>query len=44
MTDGKVEGKTPFVLGVAGNPAVLGFYKYTAPMIPANKVYYLATE
>lgn len=41
VTDEKVDGKTPYVLGVAGDPAVLGFYKYTGSFIPANKAYYV---
>ena len=32
---------TPYVLGVAGNPAALGFYKYTGDAIPTNKAYYV---
>ena len=45
VTAGKVtvEGmkKTPYVLGIAGNPAVLGFHQYTGASIPANKAYYV---
>jgi len=44
VTEGKVNGKTPYVLGVAGEPAALGFYKFTGDHIPAGKAYYLATE
>ena len=40
LTNGKVGEKIPYVLGVAGNPAVIGFYKYTGSEIPANKAYY----
>ena len=32
---------TPHVLGVAGNPATLGFYQFTGDAIPANKAYYV---
>ena len=44
VTAGLVNGKTPYVLGVAGEPAALGFYKFTGDHIPAGKAYYLATE
>ena len=44
VTEGKVNGKTPYVLGIAGEPAALGFYKFTGDHIPAGKAYYLATE
>lgn len=32
---------TVYVLGVAGEPAVLGFYKYSGVKIPARKAYYV---
>ena len=35
---------TVYVLGVAGEPAVLGFYKYTGATIPARKAYYVVNE
>ena len=41
LTDGKVDGKTPYVLSLLGTPAVLGFYQFSGPTIPANKAYYL---
>ena len=44
VTAGKVDGKTPYVLGIAGEPAALGFYKFTGDHIPGGKAYYLATE
>lgn len=31
-----------YVLGVAGEPAALGFFKYTGATIPAGKAYYVA--
>ena len=40
LTNGKVGDKIPYVLGKAGNPAVLGFYRYTGSESPANKAYY----
>ena len=39
VTDGKVDGKTPYVLGVANG--VAGFYKYTGTSIPYCKAYLL---
>ena len=44
LTDGKVDGKTPYVLGLVGEPAVLGFYRFDGDAIPANKAYYLSAE
>ena len=41
VTAGKVDGKTPYVLGVVDG--VVGFYKFTGTEIPANKAYYLST-
>ena len=32
---------TPYVLGLVGEPAVLGFYKFTGETIPAQKAYYV---
>lgn len=40
VTDGKVDGKTVYVLGVENG--VLGLYKFTGSVIPAGKAYYLA--
>ena len=37
LTDGKVDGKTPYVLGVVED--VLGFYRYDGSSIPAQKAY-----
>ena len=31
-----------YVLGTSGNPAVLGFYKFSGSTIPAGKAYYIA--
>lgn len=42
VTEGMVDGKTPYVLNISGD--VLGFYKYTGATIPAGKAYYLVTE
>ena len=42
LTDGKVDSKTPYVLGLVGEPAVLGFYRFDGDAIPANKAYYTA--
>ena len=42
VTEGKVDGKTPYVLNISGD--VLGFYKYTGTTIPAGKAYYLVNE
>ena len=41
VTDGKVDGKTPYVLGVVND--VVGFYRFTGSEIPAGKAYYLST-
>ena len=35
---------TVYVLGAVGEPAVLGFYKYTGTTIPAGKAYYVVNE
>ena len=32
---------TPYVLGVTGNPATIGFHPFTGGSIPANKAYYV---
>ena len=40
VTDGKVGGKTVYVVGVKNG--VLGLYKFTGSVIPAGKAYYLA--
>ena len=42
VSEGKVEGKMPYVLGISGG--TLGLYKYTGDQIPAGKAFYLATE
>ena len=42
VSEGKVEGKIPYVLGISGG--TLGLYKYTGDQIPAGKAFYLATE
>lgn len=42
VTDGKVEGKTPYVLGINGS--TLGLYKFGGSTLPAGKAYYLVTE
>ena len=39
VTDGKINGKTPYVLGVSGG--VVGFYKFSGASIPGGKAYYL---
>ena len=39
VVNGKVDGKTPYVLGVVDG--VFGFYPFTGTEIPANKAYYL---
>ena len=39
VTNGKVDGKTPYVLGI--DQGVLGFYPFIGNMIPAQKAYYL---
>lgn len=39
VVDGKVDGKIPYVLGVANG--VFGFHPFTGSEIPANKAYYL---
>lgn len=41
LTAGEIDGKTAYVMGLVGNPAVLGFYPFTGPAIPANKAYYV---
>jgi hypothetical protein len=41
VTEGKVDGKTPYVLGLAGSPATIGFYQFTGTSIPAGKAYYV---
>ena len=41
VTAGKVDGKTPHVLGIVGS--TIGFYPYTGASIPANKAYYVTT-
>ena len=41
VTDGKVDGKTPHVLGIVGS--TIGFYPYTGASIPAGKAYYVTT-
>lgn len=38
LTDGKVNGMVPIVMGIVDNK--LGFYPYTADAIPAGKAYY----
>lgn len=42
VTAGKVDGKTPYVLGI--DNSTLGFYKFSGDTIPAGKAYYLVTE
>ena len=42
VTDGKVDGKTPYVLGI--DSSTLGFYKFSGATIPAGKAYYLKSE
>lgn len=39
VTNRKVDGKTPYVLGI--NNSVLGFYPFIGGKIPAQKAYYL---
>ena len=39
LTEGKVEGKTPYVLGISGG--TLGFYEFEGSAIPAGKAYYV---
>ena len=41
VTAGKVDGKTPYVLGVVND--VVGFYRFTGAQIPAGKAYYVTT-
>lgn len=41
VTAGKVDGKTPHVLGIVGS--TIGFYPYTGASFPANKAYYVTT-
>ena len=38
------DGKVAFVLGIAGSPASIGFFKYSGSSIPAGKAYILADE
>ena len=42
VIDGKVDTKTPYVLGINGG--VLGLYKFNGSSIPAGKAYYLKDE
>lgn len=42
VTDGKVEGRTPFVLGINGG--TLGLYKFSGTSIPAGKAFYLKED
>ena len=39
LTEGKVDGKTPYVLGISSG--TLGFYPFTGSAIPAGKAYYV---
>ncbi|MBR6423438.1 MAG: hypothetical protein IKS47_01980 [Bacteroidales bacterium] len=39
VENGKVDGKTPYVLGIVNG--VFGFHPFTGTEIPANKAYYL---
>ena len=41
VVNGKVDGKTPYVLGVVDG--VFGFHPFTGTEIPANKAYYVVT-
>ena len=43
VTEGKVDGKTPYVLGIDSS-STLGFYKFSGATIPAGKAYYLKSE
>jgi hypothetical protein len=40
-TDITVQSGTAYVLGIAGEPGVLGFYPITGNTIPAGKAYYV---
>ena len=40
LTDGKVDGKTPYVLSIDEGGAI-GFRRFTGDAIPANKAYYV---
>ena len=42
VTEGKVEDKTPYVIGISGG--VLGLYRFSGESIPAGKAYYLKAE
>lgn len=42
VENGKVDGKTPYVLGVVDG--VFGFHPFTGSEIPANKAYFLNAE
>lgn len=42
VVNGKVDGKTPYVLGVVDG--VFGFHPFTGTEIPANKAYFLNVE
>lgn len=42
VTAGKVDDKTPYVIGI--KDGVLGLYKYDGESIPARKAYYLKVE
>ena len=42
VTAGKVNGKTPYVLGISGN--TLGFYIFNGSTLPAGKAFYLKNE
>ena len=42
VTAGKVNGMTPYVLGISGT--TLGFYKFNGSTIPAGKAFYLKSE
>ena len=42
VTEGKVDDKTPYVIGISGG--VLGLYRFSGESIPAGKAYYLKAE
>ena len=42
VVNGKVDGKTPYVLGVVDG--VFGFHPFTGTEIPANKAYFLKSD
>ena len=44
VTEGKLGGKTVYVLGITGEPAALQLHPFTGTKIPAGKVYFLGTE